>query len=87
MIQKDGLAEFFLGGPDTQWSSVQTITTSRVVFLEGLEGQSSGEVVMEATGHMLMATRVSETGWKVFVEARDVLNKSSNHCNYPQNSE
>ena len=36
---------FFGGG--TQWSSVQTITTSRVVFLEGLEGQSSGEVVME----------------------------------------
>ena len=66
----------FFGGADTQWSSVQTITTSRVVFLEGLEGQSSGEVVMEATGHMLMATRVSETGWKVFVdvEARDVLN-------------
>ena len=55
----------FLGGSDTQWSSVQTITTSRVVFLEGLEGQSSGEVVMEATSHMLVATQVSETGWKV----------------------
>ena len=49
----------FFGGADTQWSSVQTITTSRVVFLEGLEGQSSGEVVM------LVATHVSETGWKV----------------------
>ena len=73
----------FFGGADTQWSSVQTITTSRVVFLEGLEGQSSGEVVMEATSHMLVETQVSETGWKVLVDARDVLNKWSNHCNYP----
>ena len=78
---------FFGGEVDTQWSSVQTITTSRVVFLEGLEGQSSGEVVMEATSHMLVETQVSETGREVLVEARDVLNKSSNHCNYPQNSD
>ena len=59
MIQKRWSGRVFLGGPDTQWSSVQTITTSCVVFLEGLEGQSSGEVVMEATSHMLGETQVS----------------------------